>query len=194
MCALRWVRDYTKQAVPRVIPTEPCKRPVLVFTDGAVEVEHGKPVVTVGAVIIVPGFRPRAFGLEVPSHVATSWRSGESYQVVGQAEIFPVLLARTTWPELLRQKFVVYYIDNDSARQALVKGYSPVLASSRIIHEASLADARLGSFSWYARVPTLSNIGDPASRLDMEELERFAPGVIIDKAVVPWTTKTPREL
>ena len=54
-------------------------------------------------------------------------------QVIGQAELFPVLVAKLTWSKLLSGKRVMYFIDNEAARLGLVKAYSPVLPSLNII-------------------------------------------------------------
>ena len=61
---------------------------------------------------------------------------------------------------------MVWWLDQDAARQALAKGYSPVLVSASIVDEVSLKLSWLNCYSWYARVPTASNPADAASRLD----------------------------
>ena len=61
-------------------------------------------------------------------------------------------------------------IDNDSARDALIEGYSPSLSSCRIIAESSAADALLGLASWYERVPSYCNIADAPSRGEFRAL------------------------
>jgi len=40
------------------------------------------------------------------------------------------------------------------------QGYSPVADSAGLISEAWLCDAKLATASWYARVPTSSNMVD----------------------------------
>ena len=87
-------------------------------------------------------------------------------QVIGQAEIAPVVVARMTWAARLQGRLVIHFIDNDAARAGLVKGYSPSLASCALIAEAALEDVRLQAASWYARVPTLSNVADHPSRFE----------------------------
>ena len=58
----------------------------------------------------------------IPDRVVSSWISkvGQK-QVIGQAELFPVLIARLTWQHRITGKRVYYFIDNESARLALVK-------------------------------------------------------------------------
>ena len=87
-------------------------------------------------------------------------------QVIGQAELFPLLVARLTWSERLRGRSVIFFIDNESARIAAIKSYSPVLPSLRILMQCIGIDFELGISPWHARVPTCCNIADGPSRLD----------------------------
>ena len=83
---------------------------------------------------------------------------------MGQAEIAPVLVALKVWEKHLRDQHAVFYIDNDAARQGLIRGYSPSKASCKLISAAWLEVARLRTMIWFARVPTRSNIADLPSR------------------------------
>ncbi len=102
---------------------------------------------------------------------------------MGQAELLPVLCAKSTWPEVFFHTRVLNFVDNDAARFGLIKGFSPTLASARLLNANSEWDARLQSRSWVERVPSASNIGDPASRLDFECL--LALGYVQRQAVIP---------
>ena len=157
------------------------RRPVHVFTDGACEpAEGGRFVTTIGAVLIADE-RARAGGYVVPEEVAQEWRSGESWQVIGQAAIFPVFVAKRLWREFLVERDVFYWIDNNAARQGLIQGYSPVMASCKILGASAAEDVVLKGRPWYARVPAEANIGDPASRLSMHEVRRHLPQVACDE-------------
>ena len=83
-----------------------------------------------------------------------------------------MVVARLAWAERLRGRRVLYFIDNDSARQALIKSYSPVLASLRIVLDCLKWDMDNQSNAWYARVPTASNIADGPSRMSSWEVVR----------------------
>jgi hypothetical protein len=134
------------------------------------------PNVSVGGVLFDaarPDVGPLYFGTKVDARIVRMWASGDKTQVIGQAELFPVWLAKLMWPERFAGRYNITFIDNDSARYGLIRGYSPVMASARLINESWLEDARLSATSWFARVPTASNIADSPSRLDFSELERF---------------------
>ena len=61
-------------------------------------------------------------------------------QVIGQAEIFPVLVARLTWRQYLRGRKCIFVLDNEGARIAVVRSYSPVLASLNIVMDGAAWD------------------------------------------------------
>ena len=70
---------------------------------------------------------------------------------------------------------VIMFIDNNSARQALIKGYSPSMPSCVVLAQVAKEDAQCSARSWYARVPTQSNLSDLPSRLEFEVLRRMMP-------------------
>ena len=134
-------------------------------------------------------FRSKYFGAEVGAPVVDLWTDGGKGQVIGQAEILPVLLAKTTWSSDFTHRPCICFIDNNSARYSLMRGYSPILDSSRMISETWLIDARLAISSWYARVPTCCNIADDPSRLSFDVL-RSLPNSRMYEISVPdeWGT------
>jgi hypothetical protein len=149
-------------AKPKVVLPACADRPVCIFTDGACEPEGS----SIGGVIFDGSQAPELFGAMLSKSVVDSWctKLGQS-QVIGQAELFPLLVARHTWRHKLIGRRVIYFIDNDSARMGMVKAYSPVLPSLDIICKCLSWDNENESVSWYARVPTVCNIADDPSRM-----------------------------
>ena len=90
---------------------------------------------------------------------------GTRRQLVGQAEILPVLLAQELWGQYLKGRRVIVFIDNDAARHAIIRGASPSGPSAVLVGLFWANEARLGSFCWVERVPTHSNPADGPSRL-----------------------------
>ena len=132
------------------------------FSDGACEPTGS----SIGAVIVLPSGAMFCFGAVVSQATADGWKSKQDQtQVVGQAELFPLLVARLTWPELLSSSRVLYFIDNESARSAMIRAYSPILSSLKIVQDCLQWDYNNESSGWYARVPTASNCGDEPSRM-----------------------------
>ena len=118
-----------------------------------------------GGFALFPSGATEMFGAVVPQDLAAQWKSrtGQA-QIIGQAELSPLLVARLTWQSRLRGQRVVFFVDNESARLAAIKSYSPILASTKILADISLFDHVHEVYPWYARVPTFSNISDGPSR------------------------------
>ena len=118
--------------------------------------------------MFVHGEAPQAFGAKMAPWVIKEWASRDDQtQVICQAEIFPTLVARHTWAKKIMGRRVIFFIDNDSARPALMKQYSPILSSLQIVEQCTAWDCAEGCTSWYARVPTEANLADGPSRNDV---------------------------
>ena len=129
---------------PKLIPAPSSDDPVLVFTDGACEED-----VSVGGLLIAPGHRIEHFGATLsPSTVESFKIRKDQKQVIGQAEILPVLMAKMTWARILRGRKVIFFIDNEAARLGLVKSYSPVLPSLELIMKSAMWDYENDCKAW----------------------------------------------
>ena len=100
---------------------------------------------------------------------------GKQKQIIGQAEIVPMLVARLIWSGKLKDRDVINYVDNDAARYSTIKGSSPSRRSAWLIHAFWETEAINRSSTWISRVPTVCNVGDGPSRLEWEELKRLYP-------------------
>jgi hypothetical protein len=58
------------------------------------------------------------FGDTIPDEFVAMWRRSGKKQVIAQAEIFPVLIAKDTWRAHGRPKHLML-LDNESARVSL---------------------------------------------------------------------------
>eukprot|EP00973_Karenia_brevis_P040752 5640106-Karenia_brevis.AAC.1 len=66
------------------------------------------------------------FGATIREDLVAQWRTKEKQeQVIGQAELFPLLIARLTWAKYLKGSRVIYFLDNEAARLGAIKAYSP---------------------------------------------------------------------
>ena len=179
--ALKSIIIHFAGAAPRVVAPRSTESPVLVFTDGACE----EAFTSVGGAMWADGI-VECFGAEIPPEVCQSWTSKvDQTQVIGQAELFPVLVAKLTWKKQLAGRRAIYFLDNESARIALVKAYSPVLPSLKIIMQCLEWDFVNRSDSWYARVPTASNISDGPSRMSLAVMQGQFPSARVVPPVFP---------
>ena len=163
--------ELLQSSGPRVVNAWTGTRPVLVFTDGACEqdglqVSHGAVLVDFHTDTYV------YFGDEVPEEWVAKWRSAGRVQLICQAEIFPVVVAKLTWSTVLSHRAVLWFIDNNSAQAALVRSYSPVADNYELLVRNAELDVCMQTMNWYSRVPSKSNIGDDPSRLFFTEPDR----------------------
>lgn len=132
---------------------------VQVFTDGACGPdEHGRYSATVGGVIFVDG-KSEYFGGTLPDELVLSWLTNKEH-IIGLVELYAV------GGSLLAGRKVVYYIDNLPAMRALIKGTSSDPHWRDVLRKFEEAEMDAQSFSWFARVPSASNIADGPSRGD----------------------------
>ena len=109
------------------------------------------------------------FSEKVPDDV-TARLFKESKNPIHELEVLPVLMALQLWQCKLQKSQVVFYIDNESARMAYIRGCGETSAASIYISEFVSLEAENQLRSWFARVPSHSNPADGASRLDCSEL------------------------
>ena len=116
--------------------------PVILFFDGACEDgPSGTLDVGIGGVLLdsmVKAFR--YFGGKVPPGLVRLWQSDGSKQVIGQAELIPIVLGRRAWADRLANRLLLRFIDNEAARSGMVRGYSPNRHSAAIIEAAILEE------------------------------------------------------
>ena len=147
-------------ACPRRVSSWTGRPPVLVFTDGACE-EEGTNV-SHGAVLVDLYYNQYLyFGDSVPR--TNKWKTGGKTQLIGQAEIFPILVAKKTWRSNLENRPVLWFVDNSSAQAAWIRSFSPILENYELLTINAAMDVALQSLHWYSRVPSKANPGDAPS-------------------------------
>ena len=168
VCAVSDALTVLASAKPRVVEPWKGMPPLLVFSDGAVE-DSGSTV-THGALLVDPASGESfVFGDHVPEAFVRTWARHGKRQVISQAEMFPVLVAKCTWENRLQGRNILWFLDNESARTAFVRCFSPVVDNFFTLQTNSKLDVDLQVKNWYSRVPSKSNPADSASRLEFSE-------------------------
>ena len=142
---------------------------LLVFTDGACEGESDRFGSIGGVIVDKAGRCHQHFSYEVPTdfmRVALSESSNPIYEL----ELLPIYVAICVWGHLMQSAHVVFYLDNDAARAALCKGCGGTRLGQSIVQHVMEGESKLKLKSWYARVPSHSNISDGPSRMDCTEV------------------------
>ena len=66
---------------------------------------------------------------------------------------------------------VVFYMDNEAARTAYIKAQGATDAAKAMVRDYANLELRMQLSTWFARVPTHSNLSDGPSRLDFALVE-----------------------
>ena len=190
--AMRILVRLVVESPPRTIQRSGTVPPLVLFTDGAAEGEQFSKV-TVGGILFDPvGGPPEFFGTTVSEGILGEWREKGLRQVIGQAEVYPYLLARRLWRTKLKGRSLTAYIDNDSARFALIRGESHAAASRDLLAAVAEEDVAWPVPTWFARCPSESNPADAPSRLDFAALLRSFPEAVMRRVVQPTSLSSQR--
>ena len=159
---------------PKRVSVDEPQKPVLIFTDGAVEPgTSGGVEATIGGVIFADD-DTQVFGTRVDSQVLQDWME-ELTHPVGLTELYGVVVAMKQWAHLLRGRRVILFCDNWTAIDVYVKGTSPLRLWRQLLLELERLDNDAESLVWMARVPSASNVADPPSRGKWDELSFLQP-------------------
>ena len=168
--ALEMAKWIMENSSPRTLfPWTRGEKCNIVFVDAAAEdvSDKANQLVTIGAVIFSERLAaPEFFGFTLSPEVVAHWQSTGSKQVIAQAELTPIIIAKWVWKRVLSHSKNIFFQDNESARECLIRSYSPVWSSRQLIVLSKIADASSNAIDWYARVPTSANVADGPSRLD----------------------------
>ena len=178
VCLMHFAARWLETSIPRDIG---CKTgPVhYLYTDGAAEPNNVS--VSCGAVLFPFHDRPLTFGFRLVEAVVSKLCDGNPQrQIITQVELYPVLVARLLWSDLFLGARVWIFIDNDAARQSLIKGWSDSPSSNELLNRVALHEATHPYHVWYARVPSWSNPADAASRLRLQDVVKDFGADIVD--------------
>ena len=150
---------------PRVVSLTDITTPVMVFTDGAYEPDGVSFIGSAGAVIIdeVLGTR-RVFQVEVPESLCMHWKRFGAKQIIMCLELWPILVFLASCSNDFIKCRMIFYIDNNAVRDALIKGSSPICDIFHTLAICSYFISRCHVGAWFTRVPSVSNPADAPSR------------------------------
>jgi hypothetical protein len=180
---MKWIIEWLNSAVPRPISPSYKGPPLILFTDGACEGYESveTTMTTCGAVLLDRRDNSAlVFGIEINKTLQAEWRDrgGGKKQLVTEAELLPVLLARRLWQDRIRGTKLIAYVDSNPAKFSLIRGTSESCPCEDIVRSICLFDCQSVTWPWYSRVPTKSNIADGPSRL------KFPKSILNFKVVI----------
>ena len=187
--ALMLLKDRIVCGAPRSVSATQASKPIVVFTDGCFE--PGSDVSAgVGGVLFCPtsfeSVQVRAFGAVVPSVLLDTWYAKGKRHLIGQVEMYAVLLARSCWADVLDGSRVIFFVDHSGVLAACISGSSKEDSWRKLLCALERADAH-PALQWFSRVPSQLNISDGPSRGRWRELLLSFPECKVDDPTCPLT-------
>ena len=162
--ALKWLAMWIKDARPRLISPDRHATRAILFSDGACEPR----ITSCGALLVdLSDNSYHVFGIKINDDLLLEWTDrGRKKQLVTEAELLPLLIARRVWGERIRRSVLMNYVDSEPAKFSLIKGNSEVEPCNNIVRAIQMEELGLQTWSWFSRIPSPSNPADGPSRLD----------------------------
>ena len=99
------------------------------------------------------GLVVECFGLEIEDSLREDFLARSQHPIY-ELEIFPVLVAFRTWKRHLSNSQVIFYLDNDAARSALIRTDGSTELSQVIMAEFVKLEKDTGVLPWSQGFPT----------------------------------------
>ena len=99
-------------------------------------------------------------------------------QIICQLELYTLVLVRSLYAQRLQGRRALFFIDNEAARFAVIKGGTDSPSLATMCRVLATLDQQHGSYNWVERVPSLSNPADAPSRGDAAEPARLFGAVV----------------
>ena len=157
--------SYVKEAEPASI-SRCVGQTWFIFSDGAFE-PNQVHAATIGAVLVDPCGRVRSFFGEALSAEGLEVFTRSSAHPIYELEILPVVVSVLCWHEFIKGKQLVFYIDNSAAQAAFIGATGATELAASLVEAYVRMECQYRFFPWFGRVPSHSNISDPASRLEV---------------------------
>ena len=90
--------------------------------------------------------------------------------IIFEAELLALIVAFVLWKNIINSAPVVFYIDNNSARDVAISACSRSKLIAGLVEQLLRVEDLSACFCWFARVPSPSNPADDPSRGEMTNL------------------------
>ena len=155
------IKELLARAKPRKVSWHSPDSPILIFTDAAFE----KGQATIGAAVIdTLGGPADIYDGKLPGELVASWQRYADEQIICQAELAAAVSIRYRLRKRLAGRKCIYFIDNESARFALIRAVSGVPSMQVLASLFHVWDEDHPHYAWVERVPSASNPADLPSR------------------------------
>jgi hypothetical protein len=90
--------------------------------------------------------------------------------IIFEAELLALIVSFVLWRNLVCNSPVVFYVDNNSARDVAISANSRSKLIAGLVEQLLKVENTSSCFCWFARVPSPSNPADGPSRGDVQVL------------------------
>ena len=146
---------------PRTIQLGESTAPFLIFTDGAWEA--GRAGIGAYTLDLLSG-EAEVWEDIVPEPIVAKWCREVGDHIICQIELYAMVCLRKMLATRLTRRRSIFFVDNDSARYAIIKGRSGSESMCLLAHAFHELDDLTPTYWWIARVPSFSNPSDAPSR------------------------------
>ena len=171
---IAYIVSALRNCPPRQIEVSDDVRPALAFTDGAYEPDECGSTASAGLVCVDGSSSFKLVQeVSVPQALVQHWARGGAKQLIVYLELWPILAFLSVYGKQFNNRRVVFFIDNNAVRDALIKGSSPICDIFCMLALCSHCISSHSICPWFTRVASESNPGDDPSRgrsLQMAEL------------------------
>ena len=163
--------DLLEAKLPRVVKT--CTlEPYYIFTDASYSPDGEGSYCGIGGVCLdnrgVPlGF----FSAELSGAQKALLGEGLSKTIIFEAELATVIIAFVLWRSWLKGRPIVFYIDNNSARDVAISGVSRNRVGKSLAALLLTVETMSQAYTWFARTPSPANVADEPSRAVLQSME-----------------------
>ena len=169
--ALQFLKEHVLVSQP-VQLTKAAGKTYFIFTDGAVEpTEDGTRILaSVGGILYnADGVAEAFFSEQVPQLILDMFLQHSSHPIF-EVELLAVVVAAHVWAQAIANTYMVFYIDNEAAKSALMKSHSSVLFGNVLTTCFAQIEFEHNLKVWFGRVPSYSNPADKPSRFEIQQL------------------------
>ena len=156
---------------------------MVIYTDAACE--QGKDGFLVNlCFVLIDGSCKLGGRASLPQKILDSMLPKQTY--ISHGEAFAPLFCLYHAGSLIKQRSVLWFIDNMGVLACYTSGSSVVADISRIVHAMLLCSARLKLKSWFEHVDSKANLADGGTRG-----QQWASGTFLQNLPIPpWPTDT----
>ena len=180
--ALETFAKFLKGGKPRVLKAE-WEEPMYVYTDASFEPNDDSWPSGIGGVLCDAGGRVlKHFSQVLTLSQLEALGLPSRKTVIFEAELLAAVVAVHAWGSILEGRPVLFFIDNNSARDVAISGTARSLIPLCLVGLLLQMEDNFLITSWFSRVPSKSNVADEPSRKD-GNLERLGEPTDVTESI-----------